>query len=91
MFSNYGSNYADWIEIVNFSMSMLSFIDCLREDGPAVLKPDKKDAAVLKAYKDWKDKDGNCLSFLCLITSVDIKNSITEAERDTTKKYLAKL
>ncbi|CAH9069044.1 unnamed protein product [Cuscuta europaea] len=70
---------------------MLSFGDCLKEDGPAMPKPDEKDAAVLKAYKDWKDKDGNCLSLLRLVTAVDIKNSITEADCDTSKKYLAKL
>ena len=86
-----GSNYAEWIEIVTFSMSMLSFSDCLREDGPNVPAPDEKDVEVLKAYKDWKDKDGNCLSFLRLVTAMDIRNSISGAECDTTKKYLAKL
>ncbi|KAL8140365.1 hypothetical protein V2J09_006386 [Rumex salicifolius] len=86
-----GSNYAEWIEIVTFSMSMLSFSDCLREDGPTVPAPDEKDVEVLKAYKDWKDKDGNCLSFLRLVTAMDIRNSISGAECDTTKKYLAKL
>ena len=38
-----------------------------------------------------KDKNDNCLLLLCLVTTVNIKNSITEAECDTTKKYLAKL
>ena len=86
-----GPNYADWIEIVTFSMSMLSYGVCLKEDGPEKPKPDEEDEVVLKAYKDWKDKDANCLSFLRLTTTADIKNSITEAECDTTKKYLAKL
>ena len=86
-----GSNYAERIEIVNFSMTMLSFSDCLNDDGPNVPAPDEKDEAVLKAYKEWKDKDGNCLSFLRLVTALDIRNSNSEAECDTSKKYLAKL
>ena len=86
-----GTNYAEWIEIVNFSMAMLSFGDCLKEDGPNEPAPDEKDVAVIKPYKDWKDKDGNCLSFLRLVTAMDIRNSISGAKCDTSKKYLAKL
>src|SRR5438067_2313428 len=86
-----GSNYVEWTEIVNFSLCMLSFSDCLSGDGLAEPKLDEKDTAVLKTYKDWKDKDVNCLAFLRLVTAVDIKNSITEAECDSTMKYLAKL
>ena len=86
-----GSNYAEWIEIVNFSLTMLSFSDCLKEDGPVMPAPDEKDEAVVKAYKTWKDRDGNCLSFLRLVTALDIRNSISEAECDTSKKFLAKL
>ncbi len=72
-------------------MSMMNYGECLREDGPEKSQPDEEDAAVLKAYKDWKDKKSNCLSFLRLTTTADIKNSITDAECDTTNKYLAKL
>ena len=44
-------------------MSMLSYGECLREDGPTKSKPNEEDAEVLKAYKDWKDKDSS-MSFI---------------------------
>ena len=74
-----------------FLYGHVKFQRLFERDGPNVHAPDEKDEAVFKAYKTWKDRDGNCLSFLRLVTALDIRNSISEAECDISKKYLVKI
>ena len=59
-----------------------------RSNVPA---PDEKDEAVVKAYREWKDKDSNCLSFLRVVTALDIRKSISEAECDTCSRDFSRL